>query len=175
MSFNPLPSCEGRRFFFVTDISYLLASIHFPLAREDEGEALELASNGMLQSTSLLRGKTDIPAVMYNSPRASIHFPLAREDTSLTFVITESAASIHFPLAREDNVSLANTSITSSFNPLPSCEGRQIAKQLADLQKTLQSTSLLRGKTCCRHPFVQNRMLQSTSLLRGKTKLWQQL
>ena len=136
---------------------------------------MELASNGMLQSTSLLRGKTDIPAVMYNSPSASIHFPLAREDTSLTFVITESAASIHFPLAREDNVSLANTSITSSFNPLPSCEGRQIAKQLADLQKTLQSTSLLRGKTCCRHPFVQNRMLQSTSLLRGKTKLWQQL
>ena len=56
---------------------------------------------------------------------ASIHFPLARED-ELNVIMTELYdASIHFPLAREDTEAPPILPVTSSFNPLPSCEGRQ--------------------------------------------------
>ena len=58
-SFNPLPSCEGRQ-----------VTAH-------DGEAEEL-----LQSTSLLRGKTESEVVFDRQEDASIHFPLAREDLS---------------------------------------------------------------------------------------------
>ena len=60
--------------------SRLNASIHFPLAREDFMMFAIIVPAVMLQSTSLLRGKTF--QNMYKSPgrRASIHFPLARED-----------------------------------------------------------------------------------------------
>ena len=55
--FNPLPSCEGRRLYFTPWFqSY------------------------MLQSTSLLRGKTEIAVSEDFAFDASIHFPLARED-----------------------------------------------------------------------------------------------
>ena len=33
--FNPLPSCEGRQIYYMPFVSLILASIHFPLARED--------------------------------------------------------------------------------------------------------------------------------------------
>ena len=56
-----------------------VASIHFPLAREDLVSEFGGKTNA-LQSTSLLRGKT-IPVLLLSPPHdASIHFPLARED-----------------------------------------------------------------------------------------------
>ena len=81
MSFNPLPSCEGRRPLRAhhcraprASIHLPLAredpaagkrcrnlsnaSIHFPLAREDNPMYSRCASLSLLQSTSLLRGKT---------------------------------------------------------------------------------------------------------------------
>ena len=101
-------------------------------------------------------------------------------------------ASIHFPLAREDpRVEQILTSI-GRFNPLPSCEGRR-SRSISQLEAfSLQSTSLLRGKTKqaadsimklrCFNPlpscegrrvtdtkFGIVALLQSTSLLRGKT------
>ena len=91
--FNPLPSCEGRRFRRLYGNSQRSASIHFPLAREDfifsskirteicfnplpscegrQGVDRTTPSRLMLQSTSLLRGKTAIftknyPLLFYN-------------------------------------------------------------------------------------------------------------
>ena len=57
--FNPLPSCEGRHF-----------------------EFLKIRSTWLLQSTSLLRGKTQRFRKIVRRI-ASIHFPLAREDEQL--------------------------------------------------------------------------------------------
>ena len=101
-------------------------------------------------------------------------------------------ASIHFPLAREDPPVPSGNCSEVRFNPLPSCEGRQISPVSGSIACSLQSTSLLRGKTL--HPFCLSwavkcfnplpscegrqtatvrkkamEMLQSTSLLRGKT------
>ena len=100
--FNPLPSCEGR------------------LSTEATTTGTEL-----LQSTSLLRGKTRIAILISEISKASIHFPLAREDAWASCCSDTASASIHFPLAREDKLYLL------TFLPL----------------KVLQSTSLLRGKT----------------------------
>ena len=100
--FNPLPSCEGR---------------HIPHAL--------IRHSTMLQSTSLLRGKTSPGISAPTGPSASIHFPLAREDPSCPNSSTTQHASIHFPLAREDQQSDVPFLV--------------VAK--------LQSTSLLRGKT----------------------------
>ena len=101
--FNPLPSCEGRRKGERKMTEKQEASIHFPLARED--------NNRLGTSYSSI---------------ASIHFPLAREDWRSPFLYFKgNYASIHFPLAREDRKEL----------PLQQIRGM------------LQSTSLLRGKT----------------------------
>ena len=173
MSFNPLPSCEGRRPLRAhhcraprASIHFPLAredpaagkrcrnlsnaSIHFPLAREDNPMYSRCASLSLLQSTSLLRGKT--PCIFTAGPVifASIHFPLAREDNYYRFSGKCKDASIHFPLARED---------------------AWRAGEYSDYT-VLQSTSLLRGKTArARMTDRLQRMLQSTSLLRGKTFL----
>ena len=79
----------------------LLASIHFPLARED---FCTVPCPGRVQ--------------------ASIHFPLAREDACPHDTHTLKPASIHFPLAREDVSRLYSGILQWGFNPLPSCEGR---------------------------------------------------
>ena len=79
----------------------------------------------MLQSTSLLRGKT----------------------TAKTEVKRISPASIHFPLAREDNQINNHVEKLKRFNPLPSCEGRLLDTSTLTASAPLQSTSLLRGKT----------------------------
>ena len=78
-----------------------------------------------LQSTSLLRGKTFSLYHILKGEVASIHFPLAREDKELQQWRWKKDASIHFPLAREDAVTFILTHPEDSFNPLPSCEGRQ--------------------------------------------------
>ena len=78
------------------------ASIHFPLAREDSGGRIRCVYCILLQSTSLLRGKTIIPIDFLTVKGASIHFPLAREDELSAVNSSLENASIHFPLARED-------------------------------------------------------------------------
>ena len=110
-------------------------------------DALSYAGNSMLQSTSLLRGKT-LPLFLFHLVvYASIHFPLAREDkigarldiaglvlqstsllrgkTSMSKAVSKVwEASIHFPLAREDACPAIHLTSLQRFNPLPSCEGR---------------------------------------------------
>ena len=77
--FNPLPSCEGRH----------------------SGSGIA-PYHSLLQSTSLLRGKTCRLHKILNGRSASIHFPLAREDETTMPFFSSLEASIHFPLARED-------------------------------------------------------------------------
>ena len=168
--FNPLPSCEGRPYhprishnhhhmlqstsllrgktgmWFFQNLSFQ-ASIHFPLAREDSEAAPPGIEPNTLQSTSLLRGKTPFAGSVTCRRYASIHFPLAREDVFPARCSRYPNASIHFPLAREDEIDMGSLSRLSSFNPLPSCEGRLILPLLSLSVIMLQSTSLLRGKT----------------------------
>ena len=80
----------------------------------------------VLQSTSLLRGKTP---------------------WTLQFEVLTFNASIHFPLAREDQSNVCPNDNAACFNPLPSCEGRQELQGPRVGLEQLQSTSLLRGKT----------------------------
>ena len=79
-SFNPLPSCEGRLTKDLCAVSMNRASIHFPLAREDVINSEAQRRANVLQSTSLLRGKTQHSIINTARQDASIHFPLARED-----------------------------------------------------------------------------------------------
>ena len=125
----------------------------------------------MLQSTSLLRGKTHIFIVGKIIFYASIHFPLAREDRPVLPVQRPPGfASIHFPLAREDHKLQLLFIRQLRFNPLPSCEGRQSSVSRKIENFLLQSTSLLRGKTAAKRFSPRaSAPLQSTSLLRGKT------
>ena len=146
----------------------------------------------LLQSTSLLRGKTSLFRWNHYDRNASIHFPLAREDFAYIVIITIINASIHFPLAREDCNPAKHQYHKHRFNPLPSCEGRLSEDKTYMQTIPLQSTSLLRGKTLCPGhfrmpegcfnplPSCEGRQillptghnsckLQSTSLLRGKT------
>ena len=123
--FNPLPSCEGRP----------SVAVFMPDAMS-------------LQSTSLLRGKTFSescflqPQIRFNplpSCEGRPHVPIA--------VQSAVNASIHFPLAREDCPKIRLVCRQFRFNPLPSCEGRPNRRLNRNLIGTLQSTSLLRGKT----------------------------
>ena len=79
ISFNPLPSHEGR-----------------PNAR-----CVGL-KNGTFQSTSLSRGKTRLHQHQYICESLSIHFPLTREDFLRRPDTPVCDLSIHFPLTRED-------------------------------------------------------------------------
>ena len=124
--FNPLPSCEGRLVILQNTSIISIASIHFPLAREDYRCFLIVFFRRVLQSTSLLRGKTP---------------------WTLQFEVLTFNASIHFPLAREDQSNVCPNDNAACFNPLPSCEGRQELQGPRVGLEQLQSTSLLRGKT----------------------------
>ena len=145
--FNPLPSCEGRP---NSDnmIEYRhRASIHFPLAREDKiGARLDIAGL-VLQSTSLLRGKTFQGSTLFSQVKLQSTSLLRGKTKDRKHLGKTRGASIHFPLAREDLVSMlyshrsdmlqstsllrgktrwtdSETQCLNRFNPLPSCEGR---------------------------------------------------
>ncbi len=122
--FNPLPSCEGR-------LDTLDAAALAELLQSTSllrGKTLPMAIyevQVMLQSTSLLRGKTififpAIPVFVLQSTSL-----LRGKTVSFPFSFSFPDASIHFPLAREDHC--------VNVTPTPTC--------------MLQSTSLLRGKT----------------------------
>ena len=124
--FNPLPSCEGRRIRPLgTEAGEELqstsllrgktrgqnrkprsssASIHFPLAREDENYPTKNRHYITLQSTSLLRGKTRHILRLCRRPGCFNPLP--------------SCEGRHL-LAWGQYMELC-------FNPLPSCEGRRV-------------------------------------------------
>ena len=125
-----------------------VASIHFPLAREDAA--------GIFFLCRIIH--------------ASIHFPLAREDipgirpaSAITRFnpLPSCEGRRHRPVLIIPGCQLQSTSLLRgktppilqpknqiwSFNPLPSCEGRPVPYCIRDDLFSLQSTSLLRGKT----------------------------
>ena len=124
----------------------------------------------MLQSTSLLRGKTCIfgwavllwlsfnplPSCEGRQDKAeedALNYELQstsllRGKTQIFLQICHKIiASIHFPLAREDDMVSGSVTFEGGFNPLPSCEGRHVMEYMGFYEEGLQSTSLLRGKT----------------------------
>ena len=107
--FNPLPSCEGRQ-------------VHRSSRRWSR----------LLQSTSLLRGKTDF------------------RKRKVVLVLLQSTSL----LRGKTTTPFINFSVSVCFNPLPSCEGRQLYRLTFLPSKVLQSTSLLRGKTCLPFSFL---------------------
>ena len=167
--FNPLPSCEGRRIWCIW-----------------------WSRNSMLQSTSLLRGKTSCGRAKRG--RRSRFNPLpscegrpssvisrissmSLQSTSLLRGKTSSDrklspgtfASIHFPLAREDACPFTLTLSRKCFNPLPSCEGRRMTEVHLHLEYCFNPLPSCEGRHA--HPALSGigLSLQSTSLLRGKT------
>ena len=124
----------------------------------------------MLQSTSLLRGKTNQTSVQMTMQRASIHFPLAREDRNyrghelawnsfnplpscegrlwgFCWCILQAHASIHFPLAREDMLRILASMPWDASIHFPLAREDMLTIFFSDDVFMLQSTSLLRGKT----------------------------
>mgnify|MGYP005814210239 CR=1 FL=1 len=126
------------------------ASIHFPLAREDDNKQSCFYNISVLQSTSLLRGKTRYGIYRTYVGRLQstslLRGKTLQEISDLKDMVLQSTsllrgktirnltdcmylcASIHFPLAREDRRAILPCSRVSCFNPLPSCEGRHISK-----------------------------------------------
>ena len=170
MYFNPLPSSEGR----LPCVCPLFVSL-------------------LLQSTSLIRGKTFLNGffviVLYNfnplpssegrrrtasfrkfSP-TSIHFPHPREDPSGTVFQKPISTSIHFPHPREDIQLLGLTSRKLYFNPLPSSEGRHPIASLPSSSAYFNPLPSSEGRRRKLERRKAGRTLQSTSLIRGKTIL----
>ena len=170
--FNPLPSCEGRRFSEISEALKRGASIHFPLAREDGILHPHGSRHNVLQSTSLLRGKTGVgiiaPTVIY----ASIHFPLAREDHNVKFFVEDAVASIHFPLAREDVYALDTSGCQKDASiHFPLAREDIMSCRKENLYAVASIHFPLAREDSVTFDGSENwGMLQSTSLLRGKTK-----
>ena len=144
--FNPLPSCEGRRF-------CRFASLQTP----------------RFQSTPLVRGETWLElkihpykCISIHSPHArgdassanvsrilsiSIHSPHARGDAPYPPRSAGNAISIHSPHARGDNDDVSALIALRHFNPLPSCEGRPDGHNGKKHKYPFQSTPLMRGET----------------------------
>ena len=102
VDFNPLPSCEGRRF-----------------------DGNDSPATMIFQSTPLMRGETWFPLITQTQPGISIHSPHARGDRPLCRQWNILIISIHSPHARGDFRRLLFFTWWQDFNPLPSCEGRQ--------------------------------------------------
>ena len=101
LSFNPLPSHEGRQHL----ISNSVCSISFNPLPSHEGRHRRIGtcrSDLSFQSTSLSRGKTGTTKGQVSINSLSIHFPLTREDVKFSQCPHCGSLSIHFPLTRED-------------------------------------------------------------------------
>ena len=146
MSFNPLPSSEGRRRIY----RYVISQANFNPLPSSEGRQAPKDNGKKLQITS-------------------IHFPHPREDDIHRKVHRTGRTSIHFPHPREDSDTHIPRMNLLYFNPLPSSEGRQTRSSGSVSGCSLQSTSLIRGKTPQCYKVYMVSKLQSTSLIRGKT------
>ena len=145
-----------------------------------------------LQSTSLIRGKTDVffylsfqcfTSIHFPHPReddmypssvhhckTSIHFPHPREDIIITFRPVVGVTSIHFPHPREDEFGSGITLNPEELQSTSLIRGKTFNASFRNWGIVLQSTSLIRGKTTYGSLIrLTSCVLQSTSLIRGKT------
>ena len=102
-SFNPLPSCEGRLFLSFSTLK-LNCFNPLPSCEGRRSERLEATTRTRFNPLPSCEGRHERLRANRNDIYASIHFPLAREDTAET----------------------SSRWRGSCFNPLPSCEGRRI-------------------------------------------------
>ena len=166
--FNPLPSCEGRP--ESTQRGGKKGEFQStPLMR---GETLTLLHLLIKQIISIhsphARGDTGVREDDYIYS-ISIHSPHARGDLTLCLMSIGVIISIHSPHARGDPMEqrilaclkFQSTplmrgetrgwcewaTLTTYFNPLPSCEGRHQDIQHLSVSHKFQSTPLMRGET----------------------------
>ena len=78
------------------------------------------------QSTPLMRGETAMKCDAWRTRCISIHSPHARGDCAPPWCPLRETISIHSPHARGDKRCGAYARDRNDFNPLPSCEGRQM-------------------------------------------------
>ena len=144
--FNPLPSSEGRR------------PWNCVLRHPDR-----------LQSTSLIRGKTEILDSRVVFCDTSIHFPHPREDFEMSHHYGFFRYFNPLPSSEGRQMSLPTMWLSRYFNPLPSSEGRRreaSTHPAADHFNPLPSSE---GRLHGTALTVSVDILQSTSLIRGKT------
>ncbi len=154
ISFNPRPSCEGRRndpraIAVIRDVS-----IHAPHARGD-GPAKRTGTPDAWVSIHAPHARGDHPSFIHAPCFASvsIHAPHARGDKFGIALLTWARfVSIHAPHARGDIRYLSAMHSQNRFNPRPSCEGRLKLGAKKVWVKTFQSTPLMRGATAASTP-----------------------
>ena len=99
--FNPLPSCEGRR--WSEDWWRTMKEFQStPLTRGETSPTRERKGFGLFQSTPLIRGETRRGGSPVRLGRISIHSPHARGDAVFDAIVALIGISIHSPLARGD-------------------------------------------------------------------------
>ena len=99
----------------------------------------------------------------------SIHSPHARGDSYEIEWRLWREISIHSPHARGDQAGQLVDQFIRYFNPLPSCEGRRVYRDIAMEGVGFQSTPLMRGETNPRIHMIHFVKFQSTPLMRGET------
>ncbi len=152
-SFNPRPSCEGRRERAVADAERPAVSIHAPHARGDLRGLARPASEPVSIHAPHARGD-DEGAVGHRPVQVSIHAPHARGDGTAYYLPDRSNVSIHAPHARGDVRHATCDSLSAGFNPRPSCEGRPERTNKYMASHMFQSTPLMRGATCSVMVFI---------------------
>mgnify|MGYP005789096139 CR=1 FL=1 len=99
----------------------------------------------------------------------SIHFPLTREDGQYRNPVFQRSSFNPLPSHEGRPGVYTGYHCLRAFNPLPSHEGRPSQEFPFRSHRIFQSTSLSRGKTHPKFRFHFVVIFQSTSLSRGKT------
>ena len=167
-SFNPLPSHEGR----LPTAEYAEIQKPFNPLPSHEGrlhDCSKYCTSFTFQSTSLSRGKTSGSNSVSQRFYLSIHFPLTREDMTAIWNCGTNVLSIHFPLTREDELATTDgwSYILSIHFPLT----REDHVPLAGCPRRWSFNPLPshEGRHYGNYSNDLSAIFQSTSLSRGKT------
>ena len=105
LSFNPRPSCEGRRLYHAKS-DYFYCFNPRPSCEGRPEWTSWLSSASLFQSTPLMRGATNELASGPLAVLVSIHAPHARGDFHWSGKVKDMTVSIHAPHARGDTPSM---------------------------------------------------------------------
>ena len=120
--FNPLPSCEGR----LVSHMVLTRIFYFNPLPSCEGRPCALPSvsaEQVFQSTPLMRGETVLDLHRAGWSRISIHSPHARGDLTARLTCWQAGISIHSPHARGDIMEAAELEFLFPFQSTPLMRG----------------------------------------------------
>ena len=145
--FNPLPSCEGRPKMIAPPT---MMPRNFNPLPSCEGRLVCLSLHRLIpkfQSTPLMRGETDVVTGYEVTLSISIHSPHARGD--LWWIHSFLYERYFNPLPSCEGRLIAKPLGIrfADFNPLPSCEGRLHRMLISRARPKFQSTPLMRGET----------------------------